>query len=523
MGNKADISGNDLMGYWHHDPRTDVILLYLESFGNPRRFARLARAISRVKPIVVVKSGRSTVGARAVGSHTGALLAASDVTVDALFRQAGVIRADTLAEMLDVTDLLVQQPLPRGRRVAVVTNVGGPAVMSADLLEARGLEVAVLSEQTQERLRQVLPAAASTTNPIDMLAAASAESYERTLSIVAEDAGVDAIIALFLSPLTTNADDVARAIARVRCPGKPLLAVFMQTGDLPDTSLTDDGRVPVYRMPEPAVIALAHAVRYAEWLAQPVEPFVHFDDVRRDEARALLADRLARGTSWLDPADVRMLLDFYGVPAVEQRVVASVEEAAAAAEDFGGQVALKAIAPGVLHKTDAGAVRLHLHGEGPTRAAAKLMTDQVRSVTGHGPTGFVVQRMAPLGVEMLVGVVNDAHFGPTVACGAGGITVELLHDVAVRLAPLTRADAAQMLRELRSYPLLDGYRGARKCALDTLEDLLLRVSALAEDHPQISEIDCNPTMVSPTGALVVDARIRIAPPVPSRPLGARRS
>jgi acetate---CoA ligase (ADP-forming) len=522
MGNKADISGNDLLGYWHYDPRTDAILLYLESFGNPRKFARLARTISRSKPIVALKSGRSAVGARATASHTGALLSASDVTVDALFHQAGVIRTDTLDEMLDVADLLVHQPLPRGRCVAIVTDVGGPAVMCADTLEARGLEVPPLSDHTQAQLRALLPVEASTANPVDMLAAGTAEQYAQAVRIVADDPSVDAVISIFLPPLATRSEDVARAIADAADRAKPVLAVFMVPGELPDLSTPTGGRVPGYHTPEPAAIALTHAVQYAEWLAQPVEPAAELADVQRDAASQLLADAVQRDGGWLEPGEVRQLLAYYGVPMVEQRVVSTPSQAAGAAEELAGQIALKVVAPGVLHKTEAGGVRLYLNGAGPTREAAQAMARVVRDATGQEPTGFVVQRMAPAGVEMLVGVVNDPQFGPTVACGAGGTLVELLHDVSVRLAPLTRADAARMVRELRSFPMLDGYRGAVRCDVRALENVLLRIGALAEDHPQVIEVDCNPVIVSASGALVVDARIRVAAAAPARPLGARR-
>jgi acetyl coenzyme A synthetase (ADP forming)-like protein len=517
MGNKADISGNDLLGYWHTDPRTDVILLYLESFGNPRKFGRLARTIARTKPIVALKSGRSAVGARATASHTGALLSASDVTVDALFGQAGVIRTDTLDEMLDVAQLLVHQPLPRGARVGIVTNVGGPAVMCADALEARGLQVPMLAADTQARLRAVLPAEASLANPVDMLAAGTDEQYALAVRAVADDPNVDAVIAIFLPPLATRSEDVARAVAAAADGEKPVLAVFMTAGDLPDLS-----SVPGYHTPEPAAIALAHAAHYAEWLGRPVETAATFDDVQRDEVGLLLAEALRHGGGWLNPDDVRRLLSLYGVPLVEQRVVTTAAQAAGAAEELQGQIALKVIAPGVVHKTEAGGVQLYLNGAGPTRSAAQAMAAAVREATGHEPTGFLVQRMAPAGVEMLVGVVNDSQFGPTVACGAGGTLVELLKDVSVRLAPLTRGDASSMVRELRSFPMLDGYRGARKCALSALENVLLRIGALAEDHPQIAEIDCNPVIVSAAGALVVDARVRIEAVAPPRPLGARR-
>jgi acetate---CoA ligase (ADP-forming) len=524
MGNKADISGNDLLGFWHADPRTDAILLYLESFGNPRKFARLARSIGRTKPIVALKSGRSSVGARATASHTGALLAASDVTVDALFRQAGVIRTDTLDEMLDVAELLVHQPLPAGSRVAIVTNVGGPAVMCADRCESLGLRVPMLSEATQALLRELLPSEASVLNPVDMLAAATPQQYRDAIRLVADDPSVDAIISIFLPPLVAQPQEVARAVAGAvesSAIGKPLMGVFMSSGQLPDLTTPRGGRIPGYRMPEPAARALAHVVRYATWKAQPPESQPELADTRRGEAALLLSDALHRGGGWLEADDVRRVLALYGVPTIEQRAVDSIEAAARAASELRGEMVLKVVAPGVLHKADVGGVRLHLRGAAAVTRAAEKMTESVRLAAGVEPAGFVVQRMAAAGVELLIGVVNDPHFGPTVACGAGGTLVELLKDIAVRLTPLTRSDAASMLRELRSFPMLNGYRGAPACDIVAVEDALLRIGALAEDHPCIAELDCNPVIVAAAGVTVVDARIRIEPPPPRRPLGAR--
>ncbi len=520
MGNKADISGNDLLGYWHSDPRTDVVLLYLESFGNPRKFGHFARSVGRTKPIVALKSGRSAVGARATSSHTGALLAASDVTVDALFRQTGVIRTDSLDEMLDVAQLLTSQPLPQGRRVAIITNVGGPAVMCADACEAHGLEVSTLSADTQAQLRAMLPAEASVLNPVDMLAAASAQQFGHAVRIVASDPGVDAVISIFLPPLANRSEDVARAIAQ---PGaaKLVLGVFMTAQGLPTPHA---GNVPLYALPEPAVKALAHVERYARWRATAGEDDVpRFPEVRRTEAAQLLAEAVRCGGGWLEPQQVQQLLSCYGLPLVEQRVASTPAEAGDAAAALGtGRVALKAIAPGLVHKLDAGGVRLGLAGFDEIKDAAEAMAARVERATGHAPTGFLVQAMAPPGVEMLVGLVNDRQFGPTIACGAGGTIVELLKDVSVRLAPLGRADATSMLRELRSFPLLDGYRGAPRLAVAALEDVLLRISALAEDHPQIAELDSNPVIVTESGAVAVDARIRVENVDSPRPLGARR-
>jgi len=521
VGNKADISGNDLLRYWESDEKTDVILLYLESFGNPKKFSHIARRVGRKKPIVVVKSGRSAAGARATSSHTGALIAASDVTVNALFRQAGVIRTDTLEELFDVASLLVNQPLPKGNRVAIITNAGGPGILCADACEARGLEVPLLNEKTMKALREFLPSGAGVGNPIDMIASAPAEHFRRTLELVAADENVDSIIAIFTPPLVTRAEDVARELVKgikENDVTKPVLTVFLSADAAPDS--LRQANVPSYRYPETAAIALARATRYGRWRERPEKTPVEFLDVRQDEAAALIASALERGDGWLTNQETAALLSCYGLPLVEQEIVTTPEAAAAAAKKFDCDVAVKVIAPGVLHKTEAGGVRLNLRGDEAVRTAATRMRDQLIA-RGVEPTGFVVQRMARPGVEMLVGVVHDPQFGPVVACGAGGVQVELLRDVSVRLTPLAKEDAAEMIHSLKTFPLLNGFRGSAKCDVAALEDGLLRVSAMVEDLPQIAELDCNPFVVNETGAAILDARVRVAAIEPPPLLGVR--
>ena len=524
VGNKADISGNDLLRYWEADEGTDVILLYLESFGNPKKFSQIARRVGRKKPIVVVKSGRSAAGARATSSHTGALLAASDVTVDALFRQAGVIRTDTLAELFDAASLLANQPLPPGNRVGIITNAGGPAILCADACEARGLEVPVLSRDSQEQLREFLLPSASATNPVDMIASASAADYLRAIEIVATDNNIDSVIVIFTPPLVTRAEDVAEAIVNAvkKLDGtKPIMAVFLSAQGAPEELKSTDFRIPSYAFPETAAIALARAARYREWRDRPETAAPWFDDIRKDEAAAVVAAALCRGDGWLTSEEIAELMSCYGLPLVEQKIVATVEEAGAAAEEIGGSVALKGIATGVLHKTEAGAVCLNLENGELVRAAARTMTKQLEAL-GQSPTGFVVQRMAEKGAEMLVGVVHDPQFGPVVACGAGGVQVELLRDVSVRLTPLSTEDASEMIRTLKTYPLLTGFRGSPVYDVTALEDALLRVSAMVEDIPQIAELDCNPLVVHERGATILDARIRVSAVDPRPLLGVRR-
>ncbi|MDX6383889.1 MAG: hypothetical protein QOK48_1462 [Blastocatellia bacterium] len=523
VGNKADISGNDLLRYWESDEGTDVILLYLESFGNPKKFSQIARRVGRQKPIVVVKSGRSAAGARATSSHTGALIAASDVTVDALFRQAGVIRTDTLEELFDVASLLANQPLPRGNRVGIITNAGGPAILCADACEARGLEVPVLTEESQAQLRSFLPSGAGTGNPVDMIASAPAEHYQRAIEILAHDPNVDALIVIFTPPLVTRADDVAREIisaVRKIDKSKPVLSVFLSAQPAPEELRTGDLRIPAYSFPETAAIALARAARYRQWRERPETFAPRFADVRRDEAAGIVATALARGDGWLTAAETAALFSCYRLPLIEQRIVKTPEEAGAVAQKMDGAVALKVIAPGVLHKTEAGGVRLNLRGAAEVRAAAAQMTAGLAAV-GNAPTGFLVQRMAGAGVEMLVGMVHDPQFGPVVACGAGGVQVELLRDVSVRLTPLSREDAAEMIRGLKTYPLLNGFRGGPVCEVAALEDGLLRTSAMVEDNPQIAELDCNPFVVLEHGAVILDARVRVNAVEPRPLLGVR--
>jgi acetyl coenzyme A synthetase (ADP forming)-like protein len=512
VGNKADISGNDLIRYWAEDPNTDVILLYLESFGNPRKFSRIARRVGREKPIVAVKSGRSPAGSRATSSHTGALLAAADVTVDSLFRQSGVIRTDRLEEMFDVASLLANQPPPRGRRVAILTNAGGPGILCADASVAEGLEVHSLTETTQAALRDLLPREASVENPVDMIASATPDQYRDAIRIVARDPNVDALVVIFIPPLVTRPEDAARAIVegvRALDREKPVVAVFMQSRGVPQELRAADLRIPSYAFPEDAAIALARVAWYGEWLARPVAPPVRFDDVRRDEAAAIVAAALGRSDSWLGPDEVWRLLACYGLPVLDQRIARTAEEAARAAEELGGLVALKAVAAGLVHKTEAGAVQLDLR-TGEVLAAARRMTELLQRA-GRVPSAFQVQRMARPGVEMIVGVVHDPQFGPVLACGAGGVLVELLKDVSVRLTPIAAPDAEEMIRELKTYPLLTGYRGGATHDVPALVDALLRVGAVVEELPQIAELDLNPILVHPSGATVVDARVRVAP------------
>jgi acetyl coenzyme A synthetase (ADP forming)-like protein len=520
IGNKADISTSDLLAYWDQDRGTDVILLYIESVGDARRFAQLAREAGRHKPVVAVKSGRSSAGARAAASHTGALLAASDVTVDALFRQAGIIRTDTLEEMFDVATLLAHQPPPKGDRVAIVTNAGGLGILCADTCEANGLRVLPLPDAPKAKLREFLPEVASVGNPVDMVASATAEDYERAIRIVAEEPDIDAMIVIYIPPQAMKAAEIAHGIVRgIQGVGGriPIATTFMSAKGLPEELQGDGTRIPSFAFPEQAAIAMAHACAYGRWRERPSGTVPRFHDIRDDEATAIIAAGLERETGWLTAEEVDELLNCYGLPVVRTERAATPEEAGTAASRIGTPVALKASGPDIVHKSDVGAVRLGLSGSVAVTKAASEMADSI-AAAGLSLEGFVLQEMVTEGVEMLVGVAHDPLFGPVVAVSAGGTAVELVRDVSVRVTPITGLDATEMVRSLKTFPLLDGFRGGPKTDVAALEEVILRVSALVDAHPAITEMDCNPVMVLPHGAVIVDARIRVKEAPPPKPL-----
>ncbi len=518
-GNKADISGNDLLSYWETDPDTDLVLLYLESFGNPRKFARLARRVARTKPIIAVKAGRSTAGSRAAGSHTAALLSASDVTVDALFHQAGVIRTDTLAEMFAVARLLATQAPPRGSRVAILTNAGGPAILCADALESLGMEVPEATAGLQSELREFMAPAAAVRNPFDILAGATPDNYGRALRALAKSGQYDAAIVIHIDILGHLSQAVLKAVDSATSPGDKdmtLAAVLMSAG-----RGQPGGRVPVYAFPEEAALALGHAASYGRFLREPDDQSPKLDGVDSVGAAQQIAAALEAGGGWLDPTETSRLLACYGIKVAAWEFAANPSDAGRAAARLGGAVALKAVADGLVHKTEASAVHLGLSGASAVQRAATEMA-KVLKIAGHKVKGFQVQRMVHGGVELIVGVVQDPAFGPVVACGAGGVTAELIQDVAVALTPVTEDEAARMLRSLRTYPLLTGYRGAPPADLNAVRDVVVRLAAMADRHDAIAEIDLNPLAATPEGAVVLDARVRVEAPQFRPPLLARR-
>jgi acetyl coenzyme A synthetase (ADP forming)-like protein len=494
IGNKADVSSNDLLEWWEDDPETDVVLLYLESFGNPRKFARLSRRIARRKPILALKAGATAAGARAASSHTAAL-AGSEAAVDALFHQAGVLRARTLEELVDVAGLLSSQPLPRGRRVGVLTNAGGLGILCADACEASGLELPELADATVAALRAVLPGDGSVANPVDMLGSATGATYERAIPPLLSDPRLDALIVLFVPPVVAGAREVAGAISRAveaAQSDKPVLAAVMSAEGTP-AELLESG-VASFSYPESAARALGIAAERAEWLRRPAGSVPELDGIDREAARAVVDS--AQG-EWLDPQQTRALLEAYGVPLVPERTAASADQAVAAAEEIEYPVVVKTATAGA-HKTETGGVALDLGEEAAVREAVERIGAPV-----------LVQRYLKGGTELLAGVVQDPVFGPLVAFGPGGVFAELIGDATFRLAPLTDVDAAELVTGGKAGRLVAGFRGAPAADASALQNLVHRLGRLAEEIPEVGELDLNPVLAGPEGCVAVDARVRL--------------
>jgi len=500
IGNKADVSSNDLLEWWEEDEGTDVVLLYLESFGNPQKFARVAGRLARRKPILALKAGTSHAGARAASSHTAAL-AGSDAAVEALFRSAGVLRARNLEELVDVATLLSSQPLPSGRRVAVMTNAGGLGILCADACDAAGLELPELAGETRQALAAILPSEASLANPVDLLGSATGETYAQALPHVLRDPGIDAVIALFVPPVVAGADEVASAIREAvehETSEKPVLAVVVSADGTPQTLREADSPVAAFAYPESAARALGFAARRAEWLRRPTGTVPTIDGIDRATARHLVDTALAASDDvWLDAAAARTLLTAYGVPLVPEQVAADAAGAVAAAGALGRPVVLKAAAAGV-HKTESGGVALNLETDDEIRAAAERI---------GGP--LLVQPMIKGGTELLAGIVQDPLFGPLVAFGPGGVLAELIGGAGFRIAPLTDRDADELVQGGKAGQLVRGFRGAAAADATALVTLVHRLSQLAVDLPEVAELDLNPIIALPSGCVAVDARIRL--------------
>jgi acetyltransferase len=511
IGNKADISSNDILTYFKNDDQTDIILLYLENFGNPRNFVGIATEVSRYKPIVAVKSGRTKLGAKAASSHTGAL-AGLDVGVDALFEQTGVMRVDTTEELFDVAALLSRQKLPKGNRVVVVTNAGGPGILATDALIAHGLEMPDLTKSTVTELKKFISADASYSNPMDMVAGAGPNEYLETLNVIKKDKRYDTILTIFLAPVTVDEMEVARNIhTALRDSDKTVMACLMGAGEKKSgINYLNANGIPTYIFPESIAKALATVDGYRNWLKRPKGKPKTFkvDNVR---AKAIVDKYLASDETAIVGEDAMDLLQAYGIQAASYQYAFSSKEAVSVARKLTYPVVMKINTPSILHKTEAGGVMVDLRSDAEIRKAFTELRSRVGKIPKGEKFSVILQQMISGSVETVIGMTTDPSFGPLIMFGLGGIYVEVMKDVAFRINPLTPQKARRMIKSLKSYPLLTGFRGAPPADLEIVEDTLLRVSQLVRDFHCLSEIDINPYIVSSDRkkCVAVDARFII--------------
>jgi len=513
MGNKADVSGNDLLMYWKDDPETQLILMYLESFGNPRKFTRIAKSITKTKPIICVKSGRTLQGASAASSHTGAIASSLDVAVDALFDKCGVIRVSTIDELFNLAQAFDSQPIPKGNRVAIITNAGGPAIMATDAVVNSGLTLAKLSDATKKQLRDFLPQEANVNNPVDMIASANEHSYKKALTLVLSDDNVDSAIVIFVPPIMINSDAVAASIVETNSqfPGKTILTCFMgQQEALGAIKNLRRNKIPVYSFPESAVYGLTAMQKYAEWKKRPETKIREFD-VDKTQVIEMINRLKFEGRTQLHFSEVKDVLTAYGFP-VADSIIAPLNEKKeilefAKAHDA---VVLKLIAPTLTHKSDLGAVKVDLRNEKDIQKALEEF-DQICEKHKIKPQGVLIQEMLKGGKELVLGMNLDKDFGPLIMFGLGGIYVEVLKDVTFNIAPLDESEAREMVESIKSFPLLKGVRGETPVSIEAVCDALQRLSQLVTDFPEIKEIDMNPFMAfsDPRQCKVVDARITL--------------
>ena len=514
VGNKPDVSVNDLLVEWEIDPTIKVILMYVENFGNPRRFLEIASRITKVKPIIVVKSGRSHAGALAASSHTGAL-AVDDVAVDAMLTQAGVLRASSVEELFEMAIGFGARAMPRSRRTAVLTNAGGPGILAADALVMYGLQLADLGTTTIESLRPLFPAEASIRNPLDMIASATPAGYKAALTALLADPGVDAVMPIFVPPFGVRQEDVAEAIASAAAtqPTKPVFAVLMGREGLPlGRAEFRKAGIPAYIFPESAARALSAINRQVEWAARPAANPTPLE-VHRDAATAILDGAMRDGRESLTEFESLALLRAYGIPVAESRYATRPEDLAAAGQALGYPLVMKIVSPAVSHKTDVGGVRLGITSEVQLHEEYHELIRNVRErAPGAAVNGVLIQQMVSGGRETIVGISRDPSFGSLVMFGLGGIFVEALQDVIFRMTPIDDAQALEMIKGIQGARVLGGMRGAPPVDHSALAAAVRRIAQLGVDFPQILELDVNPLLAMERGAVAVDARVLLRAP-----------
>ncbi|MEO0080009.1 MAG: acetate--CoA ligase family protein [candidate division WOR-3 bacterium] len=516
IGNKADLNENDMLEFLKDDPLTDVIMLYLEDLVDPRRFMRLAREITsnpkKPKPILAIKAGRTTEGARAASSHTGAL-AGSDEAYNAFFAQCRILRVETINELFAKAAALAYQPAPRGNRVAILTNAGGVGIMATDACVRHGLQMAQLTPKTKAALKEKLPPTAAITNPIDVIGDADAQRYETALRLIVADENVDGIIPIWTPTLMAESQEIARIIAEVgKESDKPILACIQTMGPAADIrrELLKD-RIPWYQFPENAARALAAMAEFSRWSKRPPGEVRIFTDVQPERVRAIIRTAKSRKPAFLSEPECHEILSAYGLPVLDFQVVKTESDACTAAEKIGYPVVLKIVSPDILHKTEFGGVRLNIADAATLkREYQKLLAEVQRAKPEAEIWGVLVQKMAPQGgLETILGMKRDPSFGPILMFGLGGILVEVLKDVTFRIAPINDLSADSMVTGIKAARLLGAFRGSPPRDVTVIKECLQRLSQLVTDFSDFEEIDINPLLVfeQGKGALVLDARI----------------
>ncbi len=514
LGNKAHLNELDFLLGWADDPETRVIMAYLEGIADGERFIREASRITKYKPVIAIKSGTTSSGSRAVSSHTGTL-AGSERAYEAAFKQAGVLRALSVGDLFDMATALARQPLPRGDRIMIVTNAGGPGIMATDAMERIGLKLAAVSPSTQKCLRQALPAAASVLNPIDVLGDARADRYKVALQAALADEEADAMLVILTPQYVTEVEQTALALAEAdaaqpAATRKPVFACFMGEEHMKEAQrLFSERSIPFYPTPERAAAAIKAMVNQAEWQRKPLLQLTEFE-VDRQTVANIFAKVRADGRVTIGDAESRDILTAYGIRVPRSRLCPTTEEAIAYAEQLGYPVVMKIASPDILHKTDVGGVRIGLEGPNAVRDAFDLMVYRAQKYQPNAQIwGCLVQEQVRGGKEVITGMNRDPQFGPLVMFGLGGIYVEVLKDVSFRIAPFDQTEAVAMIREIRSFGLLRGVRGEPPADLDATAETLLRLSQLVTDFPEIVEMDINPLMVFEKGRGVMGVDMRL--------------
>ena len=512
IGNQADINAETAMEYWENEEDVKQILLYMESIQNPANFRRLATRISKKKPILALKAGRSAAGASAASSHTGSL-AGADMAADALLRQSGVIREFSLKNLFATAKMFSNCPLPKGDRVVIMTNSGGPGIMATDAVCEYGMQMAQLSDETKAKLRSFLPAAASVKNPVDMIASAPLEHYRQTLETLLADENVDMIMAIYLPFLGLKDIDVAKALMEIKAqhPDKPIVGVFMTNNEFFKQLADMDVNMPFFMYAEEAVDGMNRLNQQRLWVEKPVGQEVRFE-VDQDRARAIIAEAVAEGRDQLSTRESIDVLEAYGVRVCQAGFARTEDEAVAIADRIGYPIVMKMTSKTTSHKTDVGGVRVNIGSAEDLRAQYQdLVAKLEERGLLEGLEGVIIQEMVKGSREMVCGIATDPQYGPQLMFGLGGVFIEVMKDVTFRIAPITDVDAHEMVRSVKAYKLLEGARGTTPAQIDQIESTLLRLSQLVSDFAFIDELDINPLIISEKNgeAIAVDGRIKV--------------